>query len=145
MSWVEVVSRAGALALLAAVGIGCGDDVGRFDQHVADVRAAVDDGDHEQATRVLEDLALAAFAAHEDGAIDDAELEEITGLIDSSRHQLDQLVPPETTSNAPPTTPAPTTTAEVIDPPDDDDDDDENEKNKGNRGNKDKDKDDDDD
>jgi hypothetical protein len=70
----------------------------RFDEAVAEVRAAVADGDGERATNALDGLALHALAAHEDGTIDDDELSEVAELIESSKALVGQVVPTTTTT-----------------------------------------------
>lgn len=111
MTRSRVLVRAGALVLAVAVGTACGGDDGRFDDHVAQVRAAIDAGDHAAAEKALDDLAIAALVAHEEGAIDDAEVEEVASLIESSQALLGEVVakPPETTAETAPATDAPTT------------------------------------
>lgn len=131
----------GGVAVLAAVLVaGCGDGGGgAFDAEIAEVRAAVESGDHEAADDALDALAMRSLAARDDGTISEAELAELSELIESSRALLDQVVPTSTTSTTSTTTtepPPPTTEAK-----DGDDGDDEKDDN-GNKG-KGRDKDDD--
>ena len=127
-------ARAFALAvLLAMFAAGCGadDDSGRFDDAVAQVRAAVDAGDREAATNGLDVVAFQALAAHDEGAIDGEELAEVAELIESSRLLVADIVPAPTTTARPTTTTTTTTEArDEADKPDrgndkkkDDDDD----------------------
>lgn len=107
MVWAGAV-----LAVSATLGFGCGSDDGRFDASVAEVRTAVDDGDRTAAMQALEDLALEALAARENGDIDDEELSEVARLIESSQALVGQLTPrAPSASVAPPSTEATTTTS----------------------------------
>lgn len=103
----------GAIALTGVLVAACGaDDVGRFDAQVAEVRSAVVDGDQAAALIALDDLALTALAAHNDGELSDAEITEVTELVQSTRVLVAQLTPaPE---------PPPTTTSTTAAPKDDD-------------------------
>ena len=120
-------------ALVAgALLVGCGsdDDAGRFDDDVEEVRAAVDAGDHGRARQALDALAVDAFAAHQEGEIDRAELEEVAQLIASASEAVDQMVEPApTTTTSPPST-APPETSEQDGEKDEDDEKDEDEKKK---------------
>lgn len=130
-------TKIGAIAVAAGLALAaCGsdDDVGRFDESVGEIRSAVIAGDRTAATEAIDALAIEGLAAHEDGDIDDAELDELARLIASTRAQVDALVPAPTTT----TTTTTTTTA----PPDDDKDDDDK-PGKGRDKDKDDDKDDD--
>ena len=109
-------------ALLFA-GCGSDDGDGAFDASVAEVRAAVADGDADRATDALDGLALHALAAHEDGTIDDDELSEVAELIESSKSLVDDIVPTTSTS----TTSTTTTTTVVFEGDDGDDEDDDGE------------------
>jgi hypothetical protein len=84
-------------ALLAACG-GGGSGDGAFDDAVAEVRAAVEDGDAERATTALDGLALQALAAHDEGTIDDDELSEVAELIESSKGLVGEIVPEAATT-----------------------------------------------
>lgn len=140
-------ARGGAVVLTASIVMGCGgSDEGAFDAEVADVRSAVESGDHQAATEALDALAMRALAARDQGTISEAELGELSQLIESSRALLDQIVPPPTTTST-------TTTSTTTEPPppstegddgDEDDDKDEEDKDddedeKGNGKGKDKD------
>lgn len=124
-------TKVGAVALVAGLALSaCGsDDAGRFDESVGDVRTAVAAGDRTTASEALDALAIEGLAAHENGDIDDAELDELARLIASARAQVDALVP------APTTTTTTTTTA----PPKDDKDEEEDDDDKPDKGRKDKD------
>lgn len=119
-----------AMLLLAACG---GDDGGRYDAQVDQVRQAVAAGDRDAALASLDELGSGAFAAHADGDVTDKELFELTGLVEHARAQIHAELPEPatatTTTTAPPTTPP----APVFDT--DDDDDDEKEDKKKDRGN----------
>ena len=130
--------RAGSLVgavLLAVVLAGCGggDEEGRFDDEVSQVRAAVEAGDRDRALEALDVLALDALAAHEEGELDEAELREVAELIDAAEQNVDQLTSAATTTTTETST---TTTAPVTEQSDDDDEDDDD---KGNGKGKDKD------
>lgn len=110
---VSVVRRGLAASALAVGTLGlvaCGDDGGRFDDQVAEVRTAIDAGDHAGAEAALENLAVAALGAHQAGELSDDEVAEIASLIESSRALLGEVVPPATTTTASTTTAPPTTT-----------------------------------
>lgn len=118
-----------AALLLAACG---GDDSGRYDAQVDQIRQAVAAGDRDAALASLDELGSGAFEAHADGDVSDEELFELTGLVDHARAQVDaELLEATTTTTAPPTTPP----APVFDTDADSDDGDNDEKNKENRGN----------
>ena len=87
-----------AAGLLFAACGGAGDSDGTFDDAVAEVRAAVEDGDAERATSALDGLALQALAAHDEGTIDDDELSEVAELIESSKRLVGEVVPTTTTT-----------------------------------------------
>ena len=84
----------------------------RFDAQVAEVRSAVDRGDRTAALQSLEDVALAALAAHDRGDITDDELAELAALVEvepgPGRSGHPRPAVPETTTTT--TTTAPTTT-----------------------------------
>lgn len=124
---------------VAAVGLifgACGDGGGRFDDRVAAVRTAVASGDRTEAEIALDELEFAAGAAGADGAISEAESQEIAELIASSRALLDEVVPTTTASTTTTTAPAPTTTARPEKPgngkPDDEGEDDRDDDDRGN-------------
>ena len=123
-----------AVLVAGALLVGCGsdDDAGRFDDDVEEVRAAVDAGDHERARQALDALAVDAFAAHQEGEIDRAELEEVAQLIASASEAVDQLVQPApTTTTSPPSTAPPETSAQHhVEEEEKDDENDEGEKKK---------------
>lgn len=132
-----VIALAGALVAPA-----CGGDEtsGTFDDAVAEVRDAVEDGDAERATSALDGLALQALAAHDEGAIDDDEVSEIAELIASSKALVGEVVSAESTSSgdiATTTTTSTTTTTEAVfeevyeDGEDDEDEDEDKEEGKG--------------
>jgi len=127
-----VIPRLAALvaagALLAACG---GSDEGRFDDAVADVRAAVESGDREQALERLDGIALLATAAGQEGELEPSEVEEVASLVAQGRALVDQQLPPETTTTT--EAPAPPTTQSVGDVLDggEDGDDDEDDGKKG--------------
>jgi hypothetical protein len=112
------------------VACGSGDEAGHFDDRVDAVRAAVAAGDRHAALAGLEDLGHVAMAAHAEGQLDEAEIQEVAVLIEHGRVLVDQQLPePTTTSTAPPPPPPPA--PEAVDVDDDDDDDDEKEKRPG--------------
>lgn len=114
-------ARAFALAVLVAMfaaGCGADDDSGRFDDAVAQVRAAVDAGDREAATNGLDVVAFQALAAHDEGAIDGEELAEVAELIESSRLLVADIVPAPTTTARPTTTTTTTEARDEADKPD---------------------------
>lgn len=133
-----------ALVLGGAVVTGCGqEEAGRFDDDVAEIRAAVAQGDARRAELALDALALDALAAAEDGVIGQGELDEIAHLLESARATVAELLPEATT-----TSPEPTTTATPSSAPHDaeghgegddekdggDDDEDEDKGDKGDEG-----------
>ena len=122
---VPRVVLAASFVLVAGCGGGASD--GRFDATVAEVRAAVDAGDHDRASGALDALALEAVAAEQDGAIDDAELAEVTQLVASSRQLVDELVD-EGAETAPTTEATPTTVTEPVERDDGEGDGDDDEK-----------------
>lgn len=124
-------ARIAGVALTVLVATACGgDDVGIFDEQVGEVRAAVEAGDRDAALTAIDDLAVLALGAHEEGAIDDAELQEVAALVDHARSQVADELPEPTT-----TTTSTTTTTEPPPPVLDDDDDDEDEgRGKGKKG-----------
>ena len=125
----RAASLAGAVLLaVTATGCGGGDEEGRFDDEVSEVRAAVEAGDRDRALEALDVLALDALAAHEEGELDEAELQEVAELIGAAQQNVDQLTADATTTTTTSTT---TTTVPVTEPADDDDDDDDDEKSKG--------------
>lgn len=127
-----MISRIAGLAAVAVLAVGaCGsDDVGLFDEKVDEVRSAVEAGDRRAALAAIDDLTVLALGAHEEGEVDDAELQELAALIDRARGQLDDELPEPTTTT---TTTSPTTT-EAPPPPIEDDDDDDEGRGKGNKG-----------
>lgn len=129
-------ARGVAAVLTAIVVTGCGGtDEGAFDAEVADVRSAIEAGDHQAANDALDTLAMHALAAHDEGNVSEAELAELSQLIESSRALLDQVVPPPTTTTTTTTStttePPPPTEVEEEDDGDKDDDDDKRGKGKG--------------
>lgn len=126
--------RGGAAVLTASVVIGCGgSDEGAFDAEVAEVRSAVESADHEAANEALDALAMRALAARDEGTVSEAELGELSQLIESSRALVDQVVPPPSTTTTTEPPPPPSTEADDKDEDKDDDDkdDDDDEKDKG--------------
>lgn len=107
------LARLAPVVLAGALLAGCGsgdDGAGRFDDDVEEIRAAVDAGDHQRARQALDTLALDAFAAHQEGEIERAELEEVAQLIASATEKVDQMVPaatPETTTTTTTSPPPP--------------------------------------
>ncbi len=87
----------------------CGSGESAIDERVDAVRTAVDAGDRPGAEKALDELAFVAGAAAGDGAISEAESEEIAVLIESNRQLLDQVIP---TTTAPTTSTTTTTEAE---------------------------------
>lgn len=118
-----IARLAGALAaalLLVACG---GDDDGRYDAQVDQVRQAVAAGDRDAALASLDELGMGAFAAHADGHVSDEELFELTGLVEHARAQIDAELPEPTTTTTTTTAPPTTPPAPVFDTDDDDGDD----------------------
>jgi hypothetical protein len=107
---LRLTGAAGVLAVAVGAGCGSGDD-GRFDESVAAVREAVATQDRTYAMQALDDIALRALAARDDGAIDGEQLAELVTLIDSSRALVDRLIaaegPPATDPPPPDPPPAP--------------------------------------
>ena len=121
------IGAAVAAALLVAA-CGGGDEDGRYDAGVAEVRQAVEAGDREAALASLEQLGADAFVAHSQGEVSEEELVELAGLLEQARVQVDDELPPSTTEAPTTTTTAPVTTApaavtDVTDIDDDRDDD----------------------
>ncbi|MGK2930809.1 MAG: hypothetical protein ACSLFO_14685 [Acidimicrobiales bacterium] len=114
MSRTRTLVVACALALTATVGVACGDGGGEFDDSVAQVRAAVASGDQAGADRALEELAIAALVAHQEGTLTDAELAEVADLIESSRAHLGEVI---TTPTAAPVDTSPATEPTPAEPP----------------------------
>jgi hypothetical protein len=126
--------RGGAAVLTASVLMGCGgSDEGAFDSEVAEVRAAVESGDHQAASEALDALATRALAARDAGTVSEGELAELSQLIESSRALLDQVVPTSTTTTTTTSTtePPPPSTEPEDDDDEDDKDDDDKKKGKG--------------
>ncbi|HEU5085639.1 MAG TPA: hypothetical protein VFU14_20025 [Acidimicrobiales bacterium] len=120
--------RIAGIAVTVLVATACGgDDIGIFDEQVAEVRDAVEGGDRDAALAAIDDLAVFALAAHEEGEVDDTELQELAALIDHARAQVDAELPEPTTTTVTTTT---TTTAPPP-PPDEDDEDDEDDGHRG--------------
>ena len=127
----SAASVAGTVLLaVTAAGCGGGDEEGRFDDEVSEVRAAVEAGDRERALEALDVLALDALAAHEEGELEEAELQEVAELIDAAEQNVAELTTEATTTT---TTTSSSTTTEppVTEEPDDDDEDDGERKGKG--------------
>lgn len=100
----SVAGLAVAAGLLLAACGGGDDGDGTFDDAVAEVRAAVEDGDAERATTALDGLALQALSAHDEGTIDDDELSEVAQLIESSKDLVGEVVPGTATTTTTTTT-----------------------------------------
>jgi hypothetical protein len=131
-----VIARLAAALAAALLLVACGgDDGGRYDAQVDQVRQAVAAGDRDAALASLDELGMGAFAAHADGHVSDEELFELTGLVEHARAQIDVELPEPTTTTTTTTAPPTTPPAPVFDTDDDDDDDKEDEKEKKNRGN----------
>lgn len=123
---------AGVALAVAVSACGSGEEVGRFDDDVDAVRAAIDAGDRTAVDQALDTLALDALAAEEDGTIDGAELDEVAQLIASVRATAAELVPAEAPTETTTTTePPPSTSAVDVDDEEEDDDDGDRGKGKG--------------
>lgn len=135
---------AAALVVAAALALSAcgGDGESRFAARTDAVRSAVAAGDAETARAELDQLAVDAFTARDEGDIDDQELSELAALIATAEAQVDALLGAE---EAPTTTAAPPPEPEPEPAPADDDEDEGGEDEGEGRGNdkKDKDKDDD--
>lgn len=126
------------LAALAAAGLlvaacGGGDDAGRFDAHVDQIRTAVSQGDRQTALAALDELSVEAMRAHAEGDVDDAELQQLDGLLQDARAMVDEQLPAPTTTARPTTT-----TTQPPPPPPDEDDEDEDDDDDGEKGNSDR-------
>lgn len=132
-----MIARLGLALAAGLLLVACGGDGGgRYDARVEAAREAIRTGDRGAALASLDELAADALRGRAEGEVSEAELAQVTALVEHARAQVDDELPEATTttvtSTAPPTTAVPTTEpAPVSDVTEDGGDDEEDDEEKG--------------